>query len=323
MTADANKERVAIIGAGITGLYLAWRLRQKGHSVVVFEKKDKIGGKPCTGLVSERIKEYMPIGDGLYQRRVESVLVHFEKKDVRIKVNPAYLVFERRDLDNFVYNLAKGAGAEIVFNHEIKEIPDGFDRVIGCDGAQSRMRRILSLSEPVFRLGTQYFVGNEGPAIEMIEVWPKKFDYSPKYGFIWKVQKVGETEYGIIGPKEDGAKEFEIFLDKQKVELGSPDVKAALIPQELKLPKSEKITLLGDSAGMTKPTTGGGIVWGLKAGDILADCFPDFLKYRRKARLFFLPKILKGKIAVFFSYFLGRFLPFLLPKTISVDPDLF
>ncbi|MCX6737886.1 MAG: NAD(P)-binding protein [Candidatus Parcubacteria bacterium] len=38
------------------GLYLAWRLRQKGYEVVVFEKKDRVGGKPCTALISERIK---------------------------------------------------------------------------------------------------------------------------------------------------------------------------------------------------------------------------------------------------------------------------
>ncbi len=56
---DVTKEKVAIIGAGVIGLYLAWRLKQKGHEVVVFEKKDKIGGKPCTALVSERIKEYL------------------------------------------------------------------------------------------------------------------------------------------------------------------------------------------------------------------------------------------------------------------------
>ncbi len=321
--AGANKEKVAIIGAGIIGLYLAWRLRQKGHSVVVFEQKSNIGGKPCSALISERIKEYLPISDNVYQKRAESVLVHFSKKDIRIKVRPAYLVFEREVLDNFVYNLAKNAGVEIVFNHEIKQIPDGFDRIIGCDGALSQTRQLLSLPRPVCRLGIQYFVSNTDVSGETIEVWPQKFVCHPRYGFTWKVLKKGKIEYGIIGPSQEAKKKFDVFLDKSGVNFEESDFQAAIIPQGLRLPKSDSITLLGDSAGMTKPTTGGGIIWGLKAGDILADSFPDFDKYRRKAKRFFIPKILKGKIAVSVSYYLGRYFPFLLPKQISIDPDLF
>jgi len=37
--------KVAIVGAGICGLYLAWKLSEKGYSVTVFEKKEKIGKK--------------------------------------------------------------------------------------------------------------------------------------------------------------------------------------------------------------------------------------------------------------------------------------
>jgi len=323
MTGDASKEKVAIIGAGIIGLYLAWRLRQKGYSVVVFEKKSNMGGKPCTALISERIKEYLPISDRIYQKRVESVLVHFPKKDIRVKVSPAYLVFKRKVLDNFVYNLAKQAGAEIIFNKEIREIPQGFTKVIGCDGALSQIRQLLSLPAPVCRLGIQYFINKADGSGESIEVWPQKFACSSKFGFAWKVLKKGKIEYGIIGPDKEAKKRFDAFLNKARVDLEEGNFRAAMIPQGLRLPKSDNITLLGDSAGMTKPTTGGGIIWGFKAGDILADCFPDFGKYRRKAKRFFLPKILKSKIAVSASYFLGRYLPFLLPKTISIDPDLF
>lgn len=320
---DVNKEKIAIIGAGIIGLYLGWRLKQKGYEVVIFEKKDRVGGKPCTALVSERIKEYLPINNNLYEKKIDSVLVHFPKKDIRVRVNPAYLIFERDVLDDFVFDLAKNVGVEIIFNKEVNEIPKDFTRIIGCDGALSGIRSLLNLPNTFCRLGIQYFTDTGDFPRETIEVWPKKFNHFPKHGFLWKVLKDKRIEYGIIGSNKDAKEEFDNFLTKREIDIKSKNLKAALIPQGLQLPKSNNITLLGDSAGMTKPTTGGGIVWGFKAGDILADCFPDLRKYRRKTIRFFRIRILKGKIAVFVSYFLGNYLPFLLPKEISIDPDLF
>jgi flavin-dependent dehydrogenase len=323
MMAGVNKEKIAIIGAGIAGLYLGWRLRQKGYEVVILEKKDKIGGKACTALVSERIKEYLPIGNDIYGKKVDSVLVHFPKKDIRIKINPAYLVFEREVLDDFVFNLAKNAGVEIIFNKEINEIPKDYTRIIGCDGALSKIRKLSNLPNTFCRLGIQCFTDEGDFSGETIEVWPKKFNHSPKYGFLWKVLKNKRIEYGIIGLNKESQNEFSDFLTKQGVNISSERFRAALIPQRLCVPKSNRITLLGDSAGMTKPTTGGGIIWGFKAGDILTDCFPNFGKYRRKTIRFFRIKILKGKLAASVSYFLGNYFPFLLPREISIDPDLF
>ena len=36
---------VAIIGAGIAGSYAAWRLRNQGQKITVFEYSDRIGGR--------------------------------------------------------------------------------------------------------------------------------------------------------------------------------------------------------------------------------------------------------------------------------------
>ena len=36
---------VAIIGAGIAGSYSAWRLRNQGHKITVYEYSDRIGGR--------------------------------------------------------------------------------------------------------------------------------------------------------------------------------------------------------------------------------------------------------------------------------------
>jgi flavin-dependent dehydrogenase len=342
-----EKNNIAVIGAGIIGLYLAWRLKEKGFEVTVFEKRDMVGTKPCSSLISERIKKFIPIPDTLYQRKAESVLVHFPKKDIKLKPRPPFLVFTRKDLDEFVFNLAKKQGVNFVFGREVNKIPQGFSKVIGCDGALSHIRKLLCLPSPDFRLGIQYFIKTDNfssgidpvrdqrPLVRAqrkrisngVEIWPKIFKGSLRHGFFWKIPKMGEIEYGAIGPSSVLKKEFEKFCQRQgiglKLELELEKLKVALIPQGICLPNSENITLCGDAAGLTKPTTGGGVIWGLTAADILIKHFSDFRRYKKEAERFFKPKILKGKLAISLGYFLGNHSSLFLPKNIPIDADLF
>ena len=46
---------IAIVGAGITGLTAAYRLKQRGSRVVVYEASDRIGG----AIRSERRNGYL------------------------------------------------------------------------------------------------------------------------------------------------------------------------------------------------------------------------------------------------------------------------
>ncbi len=48
----ARKQRVAVIGAGLSGMGFAFRMASKKYAVTVFEKKDKIGGS-LAGLMDE------------------------------------------------------------------------------------------------------------------------------------------------------------------------------------------------------------------------------------------------------------------------------
>ena len=69
--------KTAIVGGGIIGLYLAWKLSEKGHDITVFEKKGGVGKEACSGLFSERILEFIPKSKELVQNQIESVFLNF------------------------------------------------------------------------------------------------------------------------------------------------------------------------------------------------------------------------------------------------------
>lgn len=322
MTEDqTNKNSVAIIGAGIIGCYLGLRLCEKGFKVTVFEKNNHHWPKPCSGLISERIKDFIPITEDIYLRKIESILVHFPPKDINLKLFPPLLLFDRTRLDNFVFNLAEKSGVKFIFGKEIKLPLRGFFRIIACDGAMSYTRDFLRLPKPELRLGVQFLIKEETQTQE-IEIWPKVFN-KKEYGFLWKIPKNNTAEYGGIGPAGLIKSEIESFLKKENIDVINGEWKAHLIPQGIKLPTSQEITILGDAAGMTKPTTGGGVIWGLKATDILVNNFSDFSKYKKEIEKFFRFKELKGNLMVYLARTFGQNFSFFLPKSLTIDADLF
>jgi flavin-dependent dehydrogenase len=307
-----NNKKVAIIGGGICGLYLAWKLAEKGENVTVFEKKPEIGNEICSGLFSQRILEFIPQSRNLIQNRIKSALLYFPGKTVRLNFSKEFFVMSHFELDRLVASLAQKAGANIFLDRNVNSLPEGFDKIIGCDGSNSFIRKNLNLPDPNFRLGIQGFLEKESH-LDFVETWPCR------QGFLWKIPRGNEIEYGIIAKPEEAKKIFDEFLRKNNISL--VNLKAKLIPQGLIIPKNKSITLCGDAAGLTKPWSGGGVIWGLKAAEILLETFPNFKEYRKLAKRFFLPKIILSKTVIKVGYFLGFNISWLLPKNAKIESD--
>jgi len=298
---------------------LGWKLSEKGHEVTIFEKKKQIGNEVCSGLFSQRILKFFPQSQKLIENQINFVILHFPKKTAKVRFSKKILLMNHWKLDKLAASLAKKAGAKIVLNCKKKSIPEKFDKIIGCDGANSFVRGKLGLPDPNFRLGIQGFTPlkitgqKKKNSLGFVEVWPIK------RGFIWKISRGKEIEYGIIEKPKKARKLFEEFLKKNNLHLERKN--AALVPQGLIIPSNSKITLCGDSAGLTKPWSGGGVIWSLIAADFLLKNFPDFLKYQKEIKNFFGIKIIFSKMAKKLVYLLGFNLPLVLPKNFKIEGD--
>ena len=311
---NGKSQKVAIVGSGIIGLYLAWKLAEAGHKVTVFEKKREIETKVCSALVSERINSFFLLSKNLIENKINSCQIHFPKKTITLNFKPAHFAIDRLKGAKLLLNLAEKSGAKILFGQTVSEIPQSFDKVIGCDGALSSIRKILSLPQPHFRLGLQLFMPIRDDS-DYVEAW------AIKDGFFWKIPRGSQIEYGALGSLDSIKENFQEFCEKQNIKLNEKVLQSALIPLGLVLPKGKDITLCGDAAGLAKPWSGGGIIWGLTAANILIKNFPNFDAYHREIQRLFGSKILLGKLSSQLVYFTGENLSFFLPSKITYDND--
>ncbi len=315
--------KVAIVGGGICGLYLSWKLAERGAKVTVFEKNKKIGKEACSGLFSQRILNFIPQSHDLIQKRIKYAFIHFPKRTVRISFSKEFFVMKHDELDRMVALLAEEAGVKIVLNEKIDALPEGFDKIIGCDGAISKVRKLLNLKDLDCRLGIQGIAlrGNSLSSeekksyrdIDFVDAWPTKS------GFFWKIPREKDIEYGIIEKQQKAKGLFDKFIKERDLHL--TEIKAALISEGLATPADRDIALCGDAAGLTKPWTGGGVIWALTAADILLAEYPSFLEYKKELEKFFSFKIMLSKLATKVVYFIGFKLPFLLPKSAKIESD--
>ncbi|MFH1786709.1 MAG: NAD(P)/FAD-dependent oxidoreductase, partial [archaeon] len=101
--------------------------------------------------------------------------------------------------------------------------------------------------------------------------------------FAWTIPAGDFVRVGV-GSFSDAPQKFDAFLKK----LGAkPESKfAGVIPIKgaLKRTQSSNAYLVGDAAGQVKPTTGGGVITGMKSAKILADCLKNGVSYETRWR---------------------------------------
>ncbi|MHC2994204.1 MAG: NAD(P)/FAD-dependent oxidoreductase [Candidatus Atribacteria bacterium] len=289
---------IVIVGAGPVGCYTAQLLKKSGIKARIIEEHNEVG-KPvkCAGIVGKEVFEntLLTIPKSSIINQINGALFFYGDDNFQIKRERVAYVIDRERFDK---DLSKGL--EVEYGRRLLEIEKkgkGYrlktssgeiyaDVVIGADGPKSRVRRFMMHdlglgrgNENRIKDGIKYHNGWQY-RIKLKEglSWGKIAQVYMGEGipfFIWVIPESEEiVRLGVIS--KNGSNKLDHFMAVSNIKGEIIGKLAGIIPLGLiKQTCGENIAVVGDAAGQVKPLTGGGIYYGLKSAEILAECIRE------------------------------------------------
>ena len=283
---------VIIVGGGPSGSHTARRLAENGYQVLVLERRQRVGEKHCcTGIVGQECVNTFKIESKVILRKLNSATLFSPSGNSLhlCREEPQACVLDRPAFDTLLAERAQRAGAEYRFNYRVtdiafeseqadvtashynKEIKISARAVVIASGFSSALNQRVGLGAPKdYVAGVQVEIAT--PGLEETEVY---FGEMAPGFFGWLVPTVpGMGRVGLMTRRKPG-----LYLKKWLQQLAAQgkiaaaDVRPSYGGIPLKPPArtyGERVIAVGDAAGQVKPTTGGGIYFGLLGAEIAA-----------------------------------------------------
>jgi len=291
---------VVVVGGGPGGLYSAWSLASRGFHVGLIEEHET-AGQPvhCTGIIaSDAFREFNIPRDAILNEL--HTVRFFSPSGKQFKYSPPAVeavVIDRARFDHRLYGMAKEAAVEVLLGSRVNRIEiDGSAVRVQCNeqtiiaracilatGASYALHRQLQLDFPPLYLNSAQV---EIPARCTGDVEIHFGSYFAPQGFAWVVPVQRDSEpFARLGVMCSANAEiaFRRFLEAtaERWQLGAID---DLMPRKRMLPLApisktygDRLLVVGDAAGLVKPTTGGGIYFSIVTAAIAADLMAESL----------------------------------------------
>ena len=283
------------------GSYAAYKLAGAGYGVVVLEQKQRLGEPVCcAGIIGRECVSSFAVDDKVILRQANSAKLFSPSGRLLRLWRPetqAYII-DRAAFDKAMANRAQGNGAEYILNSLVRNIETGDDMVrveAACHGERlnltaraviiatgfgSRLSEGLGLGKVSdFVMGAQTEVETTG--IDEIEVYFGQ-EIAPGF-FAWLVPtSANRALVGLLSRHNPGLylrKLMSSLLVQGKIVSAEAELSYGGIPLK-PLPRtySKRLLVVGDAAGQVKPTTGGGIYYGLLCANIAANTLHSALE---------------------------------------------
>jgi len=287
---------VVIAGGSVAGLFCAREIARNGHSVLVLEEDYEIGTpEHCGGLVSLSALEELGIipHSKTFEHLINSAQVFAPNGDSFIIDSKKQKVAEvnRRELDKQIAHQAQKNGADIKVKTSFQGLTEEGVRtsdgdikckiVVDARGVSS----LINKDRDGILLSAQYEIYSDWIKKDKVEVY---FDQEKYPGFFaWIIpSNDGMGKVGVAGRGIRAAQVLEEFLSKKgKFSI----IRKIFAPIWIKGPidnfVSDRLVIIGDAAGQSKPTTAGGIFSCGFAGILAGQAIAKYLETGKKSEL--------------------------------------
>ncbi len=284
---------VLIVGGGPAGLYAAERLARAGHAVLVAEEHDEIG-RPvhCTGiLAAESFGEFdLPRDIALNElRRARFVSPSGLVVDYHAP-RPMATVIDRAAFDCALADRARAAGVDLRTGARVSNLEATADGVTAIAGDSCIRARLAILAcgasygfQRRFGLGLpQVYLHTAQRELRAARHRDVELHFGRGVapdGFAWVVPVVRpDGLYARIGAmaSDDAAGAYARMLARVADDWGvapdpAPPRQKVLPLGEIPRTFADRLLVVGDAAGLVKPTTGGGIHYSVLSAGIAAE----------------------------------------------------
>ena len=280
----------AVIGAGPVGSRVAARLSALGYQVVLLDKKADTGDPVCcTGIIGQECADSLSLDKTVVFRQANSArLFSPSGKMVRLwRPVPQATIVNRPAFNSAMAGLAQSQGANLRLNTPVTNISIGTDfvslsvaggeniessSVVVAAGFAAKLTGIPEMRKRGdFIMGAQAEVETAG--VDEIEVYFGG-EVAPGF-FAWTAPtSSGKALVGLLSRRRP-VFFLRKLLSRLRAEgkIVSTDVAmnhGGIPLQPISRTFDDRLVIVGTSAGQIKPTTGGGIYYGLLCADIAA-----------------------------------------------------
>lgn len=285
---------VIVVGAGPIGSFIASRLAELGYRVIVLEQKEGVGENVCcTGIISVECFSTFNLEATILREASSAKFFAPGGGFIRLhRDEPQAYIVDRASLDKSLRERAQRHDASYLFSASVVSVTVETDCVsvtvdyhgkqriftaqavvLAC-GFGSRLPEKIGLGKITdFVSGAQ--AGVDTIDLDEVELY---FDQNLFPGFFgWLVPTNHDKGLAGLLVPNDPALYLRNFLHHLRTQGRIASTEAAMkfgtIPLgTLARTYSDRMIVVGDAAGQVKPTTGGGIYYGLLCADIAVDC---------------------------------------------------
>ena len=287
-----------VVGGGPGGLYAASKIAAAGFSVALFEEHEG-SGEPvhCTGVLAAAAFDEFGLDGDPVVNQLRKVRFYAPSGDTVEYSTPGVeaVVIDRVEFDRRLASGAARAGVQLSYGDRVTAIDVDASAVAVTAGGTVRRARTCILAcgaayaaQRKLRLGIPRLLLHSAQA-ELPASRPGDVEVhfgariAPR-GFAWAVPVLRDRPSVRIGVMCEGHADryFDQMLGRLAARWGIRSAAAAACrPRQKILPLgpirrtfADRVLVVGDAAGLVKPTTGGGIYYSLLSARIAADTRP-------------------------------------------------